>query len=542
MKRSHFSFVMFVLAMAFLYVPLMMVFVFGFVPNGTMSFYGPGATRTLDPARSQAVSVNPAWKADGDGFAWTSTPRFRAMSDASARLQEAERALNAAWADYYECAHLLNWYHETASADAGVQTADAEKRWRQYYARYLPAPESGLKEPESAPERVAWLRKRLQASKGDVRACKGVRAEAALRLDGSMDGSPKAGEIRMFLEPVRGRPFAALVVDTGFFGDRIVPLSPHAEPASSRELRLAGHVFQLWNACSPTEVARSIVVERVDPAVLAQVRGALDAAAPQSCLDASGRADAARKAVARYEKAALATDLRFFLGFTDKWYRKVFSGSADVKPLVDCLWLSLIIAGLSTLISCVIGTTSALALHRWRDRLQTIHHALVYTPLVMPDILIGISLLMLFVAAHVECGFWTILIAHVTFCVSYVAMTVLARLQDFDDRITEAAYDLGAGPWYTFFHVELPILLPGIVAGGLLAFTLSIDDVVITSFINGAGTNTFPTYVSSMVKHSKNLPAVFSISTLMLIFTCLLVAVSKLLTRKNQDKLKGSLK
>ena len=187
-----------------------------------------------------------------------------------------------------------------------------------------------------------------------------------------------------------------------------------------------------------------------------------------------------------------------FLGFTGKWYKYIFTGHQSVRSLLESFWLSLIIAGLSTLASCAIGTTSALALHKWKDRLQSVHHALVYTPLIMPDILIGISLLMLFAACHVNCGFWTILIAHITFCVSYVAMTVLARLQDFDDRITEAAYDLGAGPWYAFFHVELPILLPGIVAGGLLAFTLSIDDVVITSFVNGAGTNTFPTYVSSM--------------------------------------------
>ena len=220
-----------------------------------------------------------------------------------------------------------------------------------------------------------------------------------------------------------------------------------------------------------------------------------------------------------------------FTGFTTKWYAQIFTGSRSVDALMQSFWLSLTIAGLATVISCAIGTTSALALHRWKDRLQTIHHALVYTPLIMPDILIGISLLMLFVACSVDCGFWTILIAHVTFCVSYVTMTVLARLQDFDDRIVEAAYDLGAGPWYTFFHVELPILLPGIVAGGLLAFTLSIDDVVITSFVNGAGTNTFPTYVSSMTKHSRNLPAVFALSTLMLLFTCALTALSRLIGR-----------
>ena len=229
-----------------------------------------------------------------------------------------------------------------------------------------------------------------------------------------------------------------------------------------------------------------------------------------------------------------------FIGFTTKWYEQIFSGSYAVKALMQSFWLSLTIAGLATVISCVLGTTAALALHRWRDRLQSIHHALVYTPLIMPDILIGISLLMLFVACHIDCGFWTILIAHVTFCVSYVVMTVLARLQDFDDRLVEAAYDLGAGPWTTFFKVELPILMPGIVAGGLLAFTLSIDDVVITSFVNGAGTNTFPTYVSSMTKHSKNLPAVFALSTLMLLFTCTLVGLSKFLTSRQAPQRKKS--
>ena len=229
-----------------------------------------------------------------------------------------------------------------------------------------------------------------------------------------------------------------------------------------------------------------------------------------------------------------------FSGFTGKWYSMIFTGDMRLDALMQSFWLSLTIAGLATLVSCAIGTTAALALHRWKGRLQAVHHALVYTPLVMPDILIGISLLMLFVACSVDCGFGTILVAHVTFCVSYVVMTILARLQDFDDRLIEAAYDLGAGPWYTFFHVQLPILLPGIVAGGLLAFTLSIDDVVITSFVNGAGTNTFPTYVSSMTKHSRNLPAVFALSTLMLLFTCALVGLSKLIARGQPQKTKGT--
>lgn len=228
-----------------------------------------------------------------------------------------------------------------------------------------------------------------------------------------------------------------------------------------------------------------------------------------------------------------------FIGFTGKWYSMIFSADRRVEALLESFWLSLTIAGIATVASCVLGTTAALALHKWKGKLQSLHHALVYTPLIMPDILIGISLLMLFVACCVDCGFWTILIAHITFCVSYVVMTILARLQDFDDRIIEAAYDLGAGPWYTFFRVQLPILMPGIIAGGLLAFTLSIDDVVITTFVNGAGTNTFPTYVSSMTKHSRNLPAVFALSTLMLLFTCMLMGLSKLIARGGHTKTKG---
>ena len=225
-----------------------------------------------------------------------------------------------------------------------------------------------------------------------------------------------------------------------------------------------------------------------------------------------------------------------FAGFTVKWYGMIFSGDRRLDALIESFWLSLTIAGLATLVSCVLGTTAALALHKWRGRLQSIHHALVYTPLIMPDILIGISLLMLFVACGVGCGFWTILIAHITFCVSYIVMTVLARLQDFDDRIVEAAYDLGAGPWYTFFHVQLPILMPGIVAGGLLAFTLSIDDFVITFFVTGPGADTLPLKIYSMIKHSRQMPVINSLSTLMLVFTCLLVGISRFVANHKTNR------
>lgn len=222
-------------------------------------------------------------------------------------------------------------------------------------------------------------------------------------------------------------------------------------------------------------------------------------------------------------------------GFTMKWYNMLFSRNNTE------IWMaferSLLIASTATLASCVLGTTAALALHRWKSRLQNFHYGLIYTPLVMPEILMGISLLMMFTAIGINCGLGTIFIAHTTFCVSYVTMTVLARLQDFDDRVIEAAYDLGASPVYAFFKVQLPILMPGIIAGGLLAFTLSIDDFVITFFVTGPGSDTLPLKIYSMIKHSRQMPVINSLSSLMLLFTCLLVALSRFLANHKRHHL-----
>lgn len=219
-------------------------------------------------------------------------------------------------------------------------------------------------------------------------------------------------------------------------------------------------------------------------------------------------------------------------GFTFRWYAALFS--PQNRAIWEAFERSLLVAAGATVASCVIGTSAAVALHRWKGRLQNVHYGLIYTPLVMPEILMGISLLMMFTAVGVGCGLTTIWIAHTTFCVSYVAMTVLARLQDFDDRITEAAYDLGAGPFYAFFHVVLPILLPGIIAGGLLAFTLSIDDFVITFFVTGPGADTLPLKIYSMIKHSRQMPVINSLSTLMLAMTCLLVAASRFVANRRR--------
>jgi len=219
-------------------------------------------------------------------------------------------------------------------------------------------------------------------------------------------------------------------------------------------------------------------------------------------------------------------------GFTFKWYQQLILDHEVWVAFVN----SLMIAAGATACSCVLGTTAALALHRWSSRLQNFHYGLIYTPLVIPEILMGISLLLSFTAIGMNCGLHTILLAHTTFCISYVTMTVLSRLQDFDDSLIEAARDLGANAWISFLKVQLPLLLPGIISGGLLAFTLSIDDFVITFFVAGPGSSTLPLKVYSMIKHSPKLPVINCLSTVMLLLTFVLVLASRALQNIKRQK------
>lgn len=214
-------------------------------------------------------------------------------------------------------------------------------------------------------------------------------------------------------------------------------------------------------------------------------------------------------------------------GFTFQWYTKLLGQ----REILHALRNTLIIALTATLMSTVLGTTAAFALHRFNSRLQQFHYTLIYTPLVVPEILMGMSLLLFFVALKVQLGLFTIFLAHVTFCISYVAMVVLARLQDFDFAILEAAQDLGASWWQATRKVLLPLLAPGIAAGGLLAFTLSIDDFVITFFVAGPGSTTLPIRIYSMIKHGSP-PLINALSTLLLVVTFTAVWLSQRLTRE----------
>jgi spermidine/putrescine transport system permease protein len=214
-------------------------------------------------------------------------------------------------------------------------------------------------------------------------------------------------------------------------------------------------------------------------------------------------------------------------GFSMRWYARLLHEPEIWRAARN----SLTIALGATALSVVFGTTAAFALHRFaRSRLQRFHYGLVYTPLVVPEILMGISLLMAFAAAGVRLGLGTIFLAHVTFCISFVAMTVLARLQDFDFAVIEAAQDLGAGWGTTLRKILLPLIAPGILAGALLAFTLSIDDFVITFFVAGPGSTTLPIRIYSMIKYGSP-PLINALSTILLTVTFTAVAISQRISR-----------
>ena len=177
-------------------------------------------------------------------------------------------------------------------------------------------------------------------------------------------------------------------------------------------------------------------------------------------------------------------------GFTLKWYRDLFA----LPDLTTALRNSLLVAGISTVIATALGTAIAVALTRYRFRGRSATNLAVFLPLATPEVVLGASLLSLFVTLNVTRGFLTILIAHVMFNISYVVVTVKARTHGFNREWDEAARDLGATPWVAFRTVTLPLIFPGVLAGAILAFALSVDDFVITAF-NAGQTQTFPLWV-----------------------------------------------
>ena len=211
-------------------------------------------------------------------------------------------------------------------------------------------------------------------------------------------------------------------------------------------------------------------------------------------------------------------------GFTLKWYAKLFQDAS----LGIALENSLLIALMTTVISTAIGTMAALAMHKYQFCGKMIWSGIIYIPVIIPEIVVGVSLLSFFALLKITLGIGTITVAHIAFCVSYVIIVVQTRLHGFDPSLEEASMDLGAGRYKTFFYVTLPVIAPGIVSSALLCFTLSIDDFVITFFTQGPNSTTLPVKIYSMVKFGVS-PAVNAISTLFLLVTAVaVILISKL--------------
>jgi spermidine/putrescine transport system permease protein len=216
-----------------------------------------------------------------------------------------------------------------------------------------------------------------------------------------------------------------------------------------------------------------------------------------------------------------------WLGFTTEWYRKLFA----IPDLTNSLKNSLIVATVSTLIATALGTMMALALVRYRFRARGASEFVMFLNIAAPEIVLGASLLSLFITFGIPRGILTIIIAHVMFNIAFVTITVRARLSGFDRSVEEAAQDLGATPWVTFWKVTFPLIFPGILAGALLAFALSIDDFIITNFVAGS-TQTFPLWVYGTVKVGIP-PQVFVMGTIIFAFG-VLIAIANVVAQRRR--------
>lgn len=210
-------------------------------------------------------------------------------------------------------------------------------------------------------------------------------------------------------------------------------------------------------------------------------------------------------------------------GWSTKWYFELFNN----QQLLDAAWITARVAFISATFATVLGTMAAIALVRHgRFRGRTLFSGLVYAPLVMPEIITGFSMLLLFVAMGVSRGFWTVTVAHITFAMCYVAIVVQSRLLSFDRSLEEAAQDLGATPAKTFFVITLPIIAPAVISGWMLAFTLSLDDLVIASFTTGPGATTLPMRIYSSVRLGVT-PEINAVCTILIgIVTFVVIGVS----------------
>lgn len=226
-------------------------------------------------------------------------------------------------------------------------------------------------------------------------------------------------------------------------------------------------------------------------------------------------------------------------GFTFKWYQQLWGeivahlSDERRSPLVESLNNSLIIAAFTTVFSVILGTAGAWLLYRFRYPALRSISTLIFLPMIIPEIIMGISLLIFFKTIDLELGFTTVIISHVTFCFPFVLIAVQARLAGVDPALEEAAMDLGATPLKAFFLIMVPYLLPAIISGALMSFTLSLDELIVTYFTRGPKSETLPIKVFGMAKVGLN-PILNTISTVFIVLTAMLVVTAESLKKVNR--------
>ena len=235
-----------------------------------------------------------------------------------------------------------------------------------------------------------------------------------------------------------------------------------------------------------------------------------------------------------------AKSLSVFSGFSFRWYEELFSDEATLESLKN----SLILALSATVISTVMGTVAALGIYRLRKKwYRALLNTVTNIPMINPDIITGISMMLLFVfvgrmfSASTSLNFWTMLIAHVTFCLPYVIFQVLPKLNQMDGDLMEAAQDLGCTPFRAFFKVTLPEILPGIITGAIMAFTLSLDDFVISYFTSGNDFQTLPIRIYGMTKKTVT-PKMYALATIIFFVTLALLLLNNLVDNDDSRKLR----
>lgn len=210
-----------------------------------------------------------------------------------------------------------------------------------------------------------------------------------------------------------------------------------------------------------------------------------------------------------------------FEHFTLRWYGSFFEN----RTLMEALWNSLYIAVAATVIATIIGTIGAVGMANYKFPLKGLVDKLLYIPIIIPEIVLGVALLTVYSFCNMPLGIWSIILAHVTFCIPFVVITVRARLAGFDKNLEEAAMDLGANRFWTFVKITLPIIMPGVISGAMLSFTLSLDDVIISFFCSGPGSTTLPLKILSMVKTGVT-PEVNALSTVIMFVIILIISLN----------------